>query len=146
MKLLTSVDCLKKYGNPNKANNMTLWVIPADIVKATPAFAKQKKIYMNVDMKAPLEKALRNAMAAGVASEIVEYNGCFNIRQKRSTGSWSLHSWGVAIDINAKTNGWGKKPTMSAKLVKCFKDAGFDWGGDWKFADGMHFQASTKLV
>jgi len=29
---------------------------------------------------------------------------------------------------------------MSHELVQCFKDAGFDWGGDWTRPDGMHFQ------
>jgi hypothetical protein len=52
----------------------------------------------------------------------------------------SLHSWGLAIDINAATNRFGGKPTMSAELVKCFTDAGFDWGGVWSNPDGMHFQ------
>jgi hypothetical protein len=52
----------------------------------------------------------------------------------------SLHSWGIAVDVNAFSNGLGKEPTLSAGFVKCFTDAGFDWGGVWKRKDGMHFQ------
>jgi len=55
----------------------------------------------------------------------------------------SLHSWAVAVDINAAWNQFGKVPTMSKELVKCFTDAEFDWGGTWTKADGMHFQLKT---
>jgi len=52
----------------------------------------------------------------------------------------SIHCWGVAIDTNAAWNQLRMKPTMSELFVKCFTDAGFDWGGEWKRLDGMHFQ------
>jgi hypothetical protein len=54
----------------------------------------------------------------------------------------SLHSWGLAIDVNAFENGLNQTPKLSAGFVKCFTDAGFDWGGTWQRKDGMHFQLS----
>jgi hypothetical protein len=54
----------------------------------------------------------------------------------------SLHSWGIAIDVNAFENGLGQTPKLSAGFVKCFTDNGFDWGGVWKRLDSMHFQLS----
>ena len=80
---------------------------------------------------------------------LMRYNGhvfisgnCFNIRPQRGAKTSSLHSWGVAVDVNAAWNPFvvGKKPTLSEGFVKCFTDAGFDWGGTWKRPDGMHFQ------
>ena len=57
--------------------------------------------------------------------------------------SLSLHSWGIAIDVNAFENGLGKEPKLSKKFVKCFTDNGWDWGGLWvSRPDGMHFQLS----
>ena len=52
----------------------------------------------------------------------------------------SLHSWGIAIDVNAFENGLHQEPRLSAGFVKCFTDAGFIWGGNWRRKDGMHFE------
>ena len=76
-------------------------------------------------------------------NELKTWDGCFNIRKQRgSLLSMSLHSWGVAIDVNAAWNGLGKVPQLTPAFVKACKDAGFDWGGEWKRKDGMHFQLS----
>ena len=82
-----------------------------------------------------------NVKKRGLEDQVKTWDGCFNIRKKRGASSSSLHSWGLAIDINAAWNGFGKKPTMSPELVACFTDAGMDWGGTWSTPDGMHFQA-----
>ena len=84
-------------------------------------------IYCNKDMIEPLTKAFKNLIATGFVKELKTWDGCFNIRGKRGNAdSMSLHSWGVAIDVNAAWNGFGKKPTLSKEFVKCFTDAGFD--------------------
>lgn len=137
--MITSKDCLAKYGDPEKEKNMTAWNVPADLhVSVIP-----KKIYCNQDLVAPLEAAFKNIIDRGLVGELKTWDGCFNPREKRGSTSPSLHSWGVAIDINAAWNGFGKTPTMSEALVSCFKDAGFDWGGDWTKPDGMHFQLAS---
>ena len=75
-------------------------------------------------------------------NELKTFDGCFNIRKKRGLGSMSLHAWGLAIDVNAAWNGLNVTPVLSAGFVKCFTDAGFEWGGTWTRKDGMHFQLS----
>jgi len=115
---------------------MVVWDVPADREHG----AIPKKIYCNKAMVAPLDQAFKNINDRGLAAQVKTYDGCFNIRKKRGATSSSLHSWGIAIDINAAWNQFGKPPTMSAELVKCFTDAGFDWGGKWSKPDGMHFQ------
>lgn len=118
---------------------MTVWDVPDELeVGYIP-----KKIYCNADMVKPLEKAIRNLIESGHIKELRTWDGCFNIRKKRGGLTPSLHSWGLAIDVNAAWNGFGKTPTLSAGFVKCFTDSGFDWGGEWKTKDGMHFQLRT---
>ena len=134
--MVTSQQALKKYGPPETEKFMTLWDVPTNLEHGT----IPKKIYCNKDMVGPLEQAFTNVIDRGLVDQIRTWDGCFNIRRKRGATSSSLHSWGIAIDINAAWNGFGKKPTMSPELVKCFTDAGFDWGGIWSRPDGMHFQ------
>ncbi len=134
--MVTSAQALKKYGDPTKENNMTLWDIPANLeVGVIP-----KRLYCNRDMIAPLTQAFTNLINTGKVAELKTWDGCFNIRKKRGLSSMSLHSWGIAIDVNAAWNGLGKDPVLSPEFVKCFTDAGFDWGGTWTRKDGMHFQ------
>lgn len=136
MGLLTSSDCLKRYGLPELEKAMALWDVPPELeIGVIP-----KKIYCNKDMVKPLTLVFQNLIKTGFVKELKTWDGCFNIRRKRGTISPSLHSWGVAIDVNAAWNGMGKKPTLSTGFVKCFTDAGFDWGGTWTKPDGMHFQ------
>ena len=138
--MLTASQCYKKYGAPTDEKFMVLWDVPKDLeIGVIP-----KKIYCNKDMIEPLTKAFKNLIATGFVNELKTWDGCFNIRGKRGNAdSMSLHSWGVAIDVNAAWNGFGKKPTLSKEFVKCFTDAGFDWGGLWAKPDSMHFQLKS---
>jgi len=142
MTILTSIECQQKYGNPEKENNMVLWDVPTSLeIGVIP-----KKLYCNKDMIAPLTEAFIKLIKTGAVKELKTWDGCFNIRQKRSGASMSLHSWGVAIDLNASWNRMGEKPTMSKTVVDCFTSSGFDWGGDWSRPDGMHFQLKHEVV
>lgn len=134
--MVTAQQCLAKYGPPEKESNMVLWDVPAYLELGV----IPKRVYCNRDLIRPLSQAFLNIINRGLVDQLKTWDGCFNIRKKRGAASSSLHSWGVAIDINAAWNGFGKRPTMSAELVKCFTDAGFDWGGAWTKPDGMHFQ------
>jgi len=136
--MITSNDCLAKYGQPEKHNNMILWDVPTELeIGVIP-----KRLYCNKDIIEPLKKAFENLIRTDCSRELKTFDGCFNIRKKRGLSSMSLHSWGIAIDVNAFENGLNQTPKLSAQFVKCFTDAGFDWGGTWKRKDGMHFQLS----
>ena len=141
--MVTSAQCLKKWGDPtitaNELKYMTVWDVPAHLeIGVIP-----KKLYCNKQIVAPLIQAFTNLIDRGVVNELKTWDGCFNVRRKRGLKSLSLHSWGIAIDVNAAWNGLGKDPVLSKEFVKCFTDAGFDWGGTWTRKDGMHFQLKT---
>jgi hypothetical protein len=136
--MVTSAEALKKYGNPVNQTSMILWDVPTALeIGVIP-----KKIYCNKDLVQPLTNAFKSLINSGYVSELKTWDGCFNIRKKRGLGSMSLHSWGIAIDVNAFENGLNMQPKLTAGFVKCFTDAGFDWGGTWQRKDGMHFQLS----
>lgn len=137
--MVTSAQALKKYGDPTLEKSMAVWDVPANLeVGVIP-----KKLYCNKDMIAPLSQAFKNLIDTGNVAELKTFDGCFNIRKKRGLSSMSLHSWGIAIDVNAAWNQLNMVPTLSAGFVKCFTDAGFEWGGTWTRKDGMHFQLKS---
>lgn len=141
--MITPADCLAKYGEPTPRFEQTwmeIWRVPDDIhefIKPMP-----KVIYLNKDLKQPLWNAILLVIHRGLAAEVDEWDGCFVIRKQRKSTKQSIHSWGIAIDINMSTNQLYQVPSMSPELVACFTECGFDWGGLWQRKDGMHFQLS----
>jgi hypothetical protein len=138
--MITSKQCFDKWGDPltthDEGTYMVMWDVPTELeIGVIP-----KRIYCNKAMIKPLSQAFKNLIDRGFVSELKTWDGCFNIRKKRGLNSQSLHSWGIAIDVNAFENGLGIIPKLSTGFVKCFTDAGFEWGGYWKRVDGMHFQ------
>lgn len=134
--MLTSTKALTRYGKPELEAAMVVWHVPPECqVGAVP-----RRIYCNKDVVKPLERALRCIVQKKLGDKIKTWDGCFNIRRKRAGSSPSLHSWGLAIDINASWNRMGQKSQQDPELVECFTDAGFDWGGAWSNPDAMHFQ------
>ena len=141
--MVTSAQCLKKWGDPtivaNELKYMNVWDVPAHLeIGVIP-----KRLYCNKIIVGPLSQAFTNLIDREFVKELKTFDGCFNVRRKRGLKSLSLHSWGIAVDVNAAWNGLGKEPTLSEGFIKCFTDAGFDWGGTWTRKDGMHFQLKT---
>ncbi len=134
--MITANQALRKYGAPSEENNMTVWDVPANLEMGK----IPKRLYCNKDLINPLEQAFTNLISRGVIGQLESWDGCFNIRTKRGGTTSSLHSWGIAVDVNAASNRFGQKPSLSPEFVACFEDAGFEWGGRWTKPDGMHFQ------
>ena len=96
-------------------------------------------------MFAQLRGALTEVVAAGLASTLHTYDGCYVPKLIERTRSISLHTWGIAIDLDARTNGRGTRGTMDPRVVAIFKRWGFRWGGDWSWTDPMHFELAALL-
>ncbi len=92
---------------------------------------------------APLRRALGRLERRGLERLVDpgDYAGCYAPRRIPSSGSLSLHAWGLAIDLNASENPQGSEPRQDRRLVRAFEREGFTWGGRWPTApDGMHFE------
>lgn len=142
--MVTSQQCFQKYGNPEDKKVQQKWLVLWDVPSELEIGVIPKKIYCNKDLIVPLQQGFKNLIDRGYVKELKTWDGCWNIRKKRGLSSMSLHSWAVAFDVNAAENGLGKPPKLSKGFVKCFTDAGFEWGGFWKSRpDGMHFQLAN---
>jgi hypothetical protein len=91
-----------------------------------------------------LRAALQQVVDAGLADQIHpgEYGGCYVPRFIASDPSnpVSLHTWGIAIDLNVPGNQRGTVGEIDPRIVSIFKSWGFAWGGDWGYTDPMHFE------
>ena len=103
-----------------------------------------------------------------------DVSGSFHCRQavpspctggRRGTGSWSMHAYGLAVDLNPVENpyvGCGQTQDAAARpyrdrsryrpgmvtprVVKAFRSIGWRWGGSWTgdTKDYMHFSATGR--
>ncbi len=84
--------------------------------------------------------------------------GTFNWRYIADSQMLSMHSFGIAIDINVKYSDywkWNKsakndtikyKNQIPFKIVEVFEKHGFIWGGKWYHFDTMHFEYRPELI
>lgn len=96
-----------------------------------------------------LAAALGEVQRAGLASAIdrSQYGGCYVARKILwdPANPVSMHAWGLAIDFNVSTNGYGARPQMHPRIVEIFERWGFRWGGRWRTPDGMHFELAALV-
>jgi hypothetical protein len=95
-----------------------------------------------------LRGALAEIQARGLANKIHSADGCYVPRfiERNPHNSISLHTWGIAIDINAAENPINHASTQDPRVVQIFKKWGYTWGGDWSSPkDPMHFQIGALL-
>ncbi len=82
--------------------------------------------------------------------------GTYKYRKIAGTNRLSMHSFGMAIDINIKKSHYWKwdknrnkfeyKNLIPMKIVKIFEKYGFIWGGRWYHYDTMHFEYRPELL
>jgi len=76
---------------------------------------------------------------------------CFCWRlQRGSLVKLSIHSWALGPDVNPDTNPMQKPgdrvvTDMPPLFINGFKQAGFDWGGDFHRPDSMHYQLRPEF-
>src|SRR3954454_4824878 len=103
----------------------------------------------NKAMLPQLRAALQEIVRVGLADKIHpdEYAGCYYPRyiNRDPSNGLSLHSWGIAVDLNVHGNQRGTVGEMNRTVVEVFKRWGFAWGGDWNYTDPMHFEMNSVV-
>lgn len=142
---------LPKYGRTewiqlcgNNAAAAEKWIIRRDPVTGGAAEFFGQRIGGGVNMTIfPFLKEAEERIKAANISYQVKGPSSFNWRNVRGGSTLSMHSWGVAIDINVATNQMGVPGgDMPMEIVQIMESLGFAWGGRWKGKsyDPMHFE------
>lgn len=73
------------------------------------------------------------------------FGGCLNVRRVRGGNSWSIHSWGAAIDLDPSRNTLSMRrnqATMPREVIEIFEGESWVSMGHARDFDYMHFQAA----
>lgn len=94
-----------------------------------------------------LAGAMSELVDRGLAGlvDVSQFGGCWVprfIAHDPSRGI-SLHSWGIAVDLNVSTNHRGTVGDMDPRIVEVMAAWGFAWGGTWSDPDPMHFELAA---
>jgi hypothetical protein len=125
---------------------------PYEMVLTWDRSAKVRFITCHEKVVAPLTRILVKTMDAYGGDQIRAlglnlFSGCLNVRKMRGGSSWSIHSWGAAVDIDDERNRleWGKNKAQLAKpeyeeFWRIVESEGAVSLGRQKNYDWMHFQ------
>ena len=129
------------------------WEAANIVTLATPILARFGHPTVRCHAKAhdPLARVFTAIADAGLEDLILAYDGLDVPRHKgwNPSRGLSAHSWGIAIDLNARWNGYGAAPaplgahSSTRELIPFFEAEGFAWGGYFQpdnIRDGMHFE------
>ena len=87
-----------------------------------------------------LHSIAEEIVSRGIESLIHTVDGCWNVRSIVGSSHPSLHSWGLAIDLNASEFPLGSSKRQEPTLLHLFARRGFFYGGDfYRRPDPMHW-------
>lgn len=96
-----------------------------------------------------LRGAMQEVVDLGLASSIdtSDFGGCYAPRfiARDPAKGLSLHTWGIAVDLNVQRNLRGTSGEIDRRVVDVLKGWGFAWGGEWAYTDPMHFELAALV-
>lgn len=146
-------DCTAFYGQPGNPQ-CTAGVVKLPIPFRIAWDAKQtvNSFRCHAKVQAPMTEIFQRAVARYGETRYRElgldlFGGCYNLRQMRGGTSWSMHSWGIAVDLDPERNAL-KMSHLEARFArpeyldfwKIVEDTGAVSLGRKADYDWMHFQ------
>lgn len=100
---------------------------------------------MLTQLRAALSEIVQRDLANTI--DVGDYGGCYVPRfiGRDPRQGLSLHTWGIAIDLNVAGNQRGSAGEIDRRVVAIMKKWGFAWGGDWQWTDPMHFELAALV-
>jgi hypothetical protein len=145
-----------KFGNPvtDKArfekNNMVVWNCQVEFPELP-----FKRMYVNAYILPKLQITFKALQKVDLLYEIKTFGGCWMVRPIRGYANiLSIHSWGIAVDLNVENNplGWSRDKCIkmglnpfSAAFFEVWRQTGWTCGIDFKRPDGMHFEWTKEF-
>lgn len=132
--------------------NQVECVVPYPMVIAWDHRQKVTRYSCHRFVKEPMERIWKKTLEHYGYEKIKElrldqFGGCLNVRRMTGGSAWSMHSWGIAVDIDPENNEfrWSKNKASLARpeyekfwefvyqegAISLGKERNFDW---------MHFQ------
>ena len=151
---MTTNQIIKKYGKPNEtgAGYLTVIQLPYPMRLAWDLDVKVTRMSCHKLVADKFLAVFSYLLCHYGYDEIVRlgidlFGGCFNYRKMRGGSSWSLHSWGIAIDLDPARNKLKetKKTARFARpeykeMIQIFYKHGFVSLGVEKNYDWMHYE------
>lgn len=150
----TTKDFIEKFGIPTEHGKLYLTTIdlPYPMRIAWDPKVKVNSMTCHRDIAQPLKNVFNDLLKVYGYDKIVElgidlYGGCFNFRKMRGGNNWSVHSWGLAIDLDPARNQL-KETSKTARfarpeykpMIGIFYKHGFVNLGVEKGYDYMHME------
>jgi hypothetical protein len=151
---MTTAQAIKKYGTPNEtgAGYLVTVKVPYPMRIAWDTDSSVKTIRCHKLVADKLLAVFNDLLSHYGYDKIKElgidlYGGCFNYRRMRSGSAWSMHAWGIAIDLDPARNTMREtkrtarfaRPEYKA-MIDIFYKHGFISLGREKDFDWMHFE------
>lgn len=142
----------KIYGKPCDESNLVFAQVPFPLKIAWDKNLKTQKIRCHKLVKNDIENIFKDILKEYGIQKIQElgidlFGGCFNCRNMRGGSKMSMHSWGIAIDLDPERNllRWGRDKAQFAKpeykkMIDIFYKHGWVSLGKEKNYDWMHFE------
>lgn len=154
---MTTKQAIAKYGEPNVTGEgyLETLILPYPMRVAWDTDHKLGRIRCHKLVLPNMTKVLDEVLAEYGYEKIVElgidlYGGMFNYRKKVGGSVLSMHSWGIAIDLDPAHNQlkWGRDKARFAgpeykPLLEAFYKNGFINLGVEKNYDWMHFEIKS---
>ena len=152
--MITQEQLIKKYGTPNKGGEGYLTTItlpyPMFLNWATGTYVRKISCHKLIaDKLTNVFKEILERYGIDKIKELQldDFGGCFNYRAMRGGTQLSVHSWGLAIDLDPDRN-LLKETSKTARfarpeykaMIDIFYKNGFVSLGREKNYDYMHFQ------
>jgi len=152
--MITTADIIKKYGMPNETGEgyLTKIALPYPMRIAWDTTHTVSTIMCHKLIANNLICVFNDLLSYYGIDKIKElgidlFGGCFNFRKMRGGSDWSVHSWGLAIDLDPARNTL-KETSKTARfarpeykpMIDIFYKHGFQSLGREKNYDWMHFQ------